>query len=235
MNDTAIIIPIYNHPDHLAEVIEGATGLGLPLYVVDDGSIDETGALLDRTPGITLLRHHRNLGKGAALLTGMTAAHGDGHRWAVSLDGDGQHRPEDARRLLAAVSDGRRCLVVGARQGMADNANVPWTSRFGRQFSNFWVWVAGGPWLADSQSGLRLYPLPETLRLPVAARRYQYEVEVLVAARRQGLEVRQAPVGVVYQPRGERISHFRPWRDFWRNSTVFNRLIWNRLLRRDRR
>jgi len=235
MNDAAIVIPVYNHPDHLGEVIEEAKRLGLPLYVVDDGSDDATAPLLDRTPGITLLRHPHNLGKGAALLTGMTAAHDRGCRWAVTLDGDGQHRPEDSSRLLAAVSDGARCVVVGSRQGMAENANVPWTSRFGRQFSNFWVWAAGGPWLADSQSGFRLYPLPETLDLGVQAMRYQFEVEFLVRARRQGLAVRQAPVGVVYQPPGERVSHFRPWRDFWRNSEVFNRLIWDRLLRRKRR
>ncbi len=231
----AIVIPVFNHARHVAEVIGAARPLGLPLYVVDDGSSDGTGALLDRCPDITLLRHRHNLGKGAALLTGFTAAARDGRRWALTIDGDGQHRPEDATALLAAVADGRRCLVVGCRQGMEDNANVPWTSTFGRGFSNFWVRAAGGPRLADSQSGFRLYPLPETLALPVRARRYQYEVEVLVRARRQGLEVREAAIGVVYQPPGERVSHFRPWQDFWRNSLTFNRLIWERLLRRGRR
>jgi hypothetical protein len=153
----------------------------------------------------------------------------------VTLDGDGQHRPKDIERLLAALSDGARCLVVGARQGMENNANVPWTSSFGRKFSNFWVWAAGGPLLSDSQSGFRLYPLPETLSLGVQARRYQFEVEVLVSARQHGLTVREAAISVVYQARGERISHFRPWRDFWRNSVTFNRLIWARLLRRKQR
>jgi glycosyltransferase involved in cell wall biosynthesis len=231
VEQVAVIIPVYNHPYYLAEVISEAKEVGLPLYVVDDGSTDQTASLLDRTPGITLLRHRHNLGKGAALLTGFTAASGDGHRWAVTLDGDGQHRPKDIERLLAALSDGARCLVVGARQGMENNANVPWTSSFGRKFSNFWVWAAGGPLLTDSQSGFRLYPLPETLSLGVQARRYQFEVEVLVSARQHGLTVREAPISVVYQARGERISHFRPWRDFWRNSATFNRLIWARLLR----
>lgn len=231
----AIVIPVYNHARHVAEVISAARPLGLPLYVVDDGSCDETGALLDGIAAITLLRHRQNLGKGAALLTGFSAAARDGHRWALSIDGDGQHRPDDAAALLAAVADGRRCLVVGCRQGMEGNANVPWTSTFGRAFSNFWVRAAGGPRLADSQSGFRLYPLPETLALPVRARRYQYEVEVLVRARRQGLAVREAPIGVVYQLPGERVSHFRPWQDFWRNSQTFNRLIWERLLWRGRR
>jgi hypothetical protein len=130
--------------------------------------------------------------------------------------------------LLLAVRENRRSIVVGSRQGMAGK-NVPWTSRFGRGFSNFWVWVAGGPFITDSQSGFRLYPLPESLQLGVKAMRYQFEVEVLVRARQRGIAVIEAPVQVVYQDRGERVSHFRPWVDFWRNSATFSRLIFMRL------
>jgi hypothetical protein len=106
---------------------------------------------------------------------------------------------------------------------------VPWTSRFGRGFSNFWVRVSGGPVVSDSQSGFRLYPLPEVLQLGVTARRYQFEVEVLVRAQQAGIATIEAPVGVVYQPKGERVSHFRPWLDFWRNSVTFSRLIFIRI------
>ncbi|EKD34128.1 MAG: Glycosyl transferase family 2, partial [uncultured bacterium] len=70
---------------------------------------------------------------------------------------------------------------------------------------------------------------PEALQLGTKARRYQFEVEILVKARRRGIETREAPVRVIYQARGERVSHFRPWRDFLRNSVTFNRLIWARL------
>ncbi|OQX10389.1 MAG: glycosyl transferase [Desulfobulbaceae bacterium A2] len=225
----AVIIPVYNHGSRVAEVLRQALALGLPLIVVDDGSTDDTAARLTAFPGITLLRHPVNQGKGAALLTGMTAAWERGCDWALCLDADGQHRPGDAPALLVAAAGRGRSLVVGCRQGMADNANVPWTSRFGRGFSNFWVWSAGGPRVSDSQSGFRLYPLPETLHLGVQARRYQFEVEVLVRAARQGIPTIEVPVGVVYQARGERISHFRPWRDFLRNSGTFSRLICERI------
>ena len=135
--------------------------------------------------GISILRHAANKGKGAALLTGFAAACEKGCDWAITLDGDGQHNPEDAVKLLDAVNDEVRCIVIGKRQGMDGKKNVPWTSRFGRKFSNFWVWAAGGPLVEDSQSGFRLYPLPEVLQLAVQARRYQFEVEVLVKARQQ--------------------------------------------------
>ncbi len=225
----SIVIPVYNHEARVAEVISEARLLGLPIFVVDDGSTDETSTVLDRLDGITVLRHPHNQGKGAALRTGFAAA-ALTCDWALTIDGDGQHKPEDGRALLAIARQGERLIVVGNRQGMA-GANVPWTSRFGRRFSNFWVWAAGGPWIADSQSGFRLYPLPEALELDVRARRYQFEVEILVQARRQGIPTVEVPVSVVYQPKGVRVSHFRPWRDFCRNSATFSRLICSRLFR----
>jgi glycosyltransferase involved in cell wall biosynthesis len=226
---TAIVIPVYNHGSRIAEVVRQSLALGLPIFVVDDGSTDQTAAVLTRLTGINLLRHPDNRGKGAAILTGFAAAVQAGCDWAVTLDGDGQHDPADVRNLLQRVQDGGRQIVIGSRQGMGDNRHVPWTSRFGRGFSNFWVWAAGGPRVSDSQSGFRLYPLPEAQQLEVRARRSQFEVEILVKARRQGIPVVESPVGVIYQPRGERISHFRPWRDFWRNSSTFNRLVWARI------
>ena len=226
--NTAIIIPVYNHEQRIGEVIRQALKLGLPLFVIDDGSTDSTSQIIRDIPGISVIRHPVNLGKGAALGTGFAAAMEQGCDWALTIDGDGQHFPEDATSLLRAVNDGKRIIVVGRREGMAGK-NVPWTSRFGRGFSNFWVWAAGGPRITDSQSGFRLYPLPEVLHLGVKATRYQFEVEVLVRAKQRGIETVEAPVRVVYQAKGERVSHFQPWRDFWRNSETFSRLIWQRI------
>ncbi len=227
----AIIIPVYNHYQQISGVIRQAQQLNLPIFVVDDGSTDATSQIISGISGINILSHPENQGKGAALLTGFTAAHEQGCDYAITLDGDGQHKPEDAPALLEAVSNSIRCIVVGKRQGMEGNDNVPWTSRFGRKFSNFWVWASGGPMLTDSQSGFRLYPLPEVLHLKVQARRYQFEVEVLVKARQQGIETIEVPVQVVYQPKGIRVSHFQPGLDFRRNSATFSRLIFARIFR----
>jgi len=225
----AIIIPVYNHSPFIGAVIGKAKNLGLPLFVVDDGSTDSTAQIINGIEGITVRHHAVNQGKGAALLTGFAAALENSCNWAITLDGDGQHNPEDTAALLQTVQDGERCLVIGNRQGMNSNKNVPLTSRFGRNFSNFWVWAAGGPWVEDSQSGFRLYPLPEILHLETRARRYQFEVEILVKAHQQGIKIKEAPIQVIYQEKGERISHFRPWRDFLRNSTTFSRLICDRI------
>jgi len=223
----AFVIPVYDHPRSLPRVVAGARTYACPVFVVDDGSGAEARAALDALPGITLLRHPENRGKGAALLTGLAAAAGVAD-YAVCLDADGQHDPADAAGLMAAAASGPRRILVGRRRGM-HGPHIPWTSRFGRKFSNFWVWASGGPPLLDTQSGYRLYPLPEVLRLGSRARRFQWEVEIVVLAHWKGLPVEEREVGVVYDPPGGRVSHFRPWTDFWRNARTFMRLILTRL------
>ncbi len=226
-NRFAFIIPVYNHAGTVAQVVKDAQALGYPVFVVDDGSTDNTYEHIKEISGIQVLRHEQNLGKGAAILTGFTAASTVAD-WAITIDADAQHDPQDAQNLIQSIPGGTRPIVVGARQGMT-GANVPWTSSFGRKFSNFWVWISGGPKISDSQSGFRLYPLPETLNLRTKARRFQFEVEILVTANRNGIPITEAPVRVHYNPEGGRISHFRPFVDFCRNASTFTRLIFRRI------
>ena len=220
-----VVIPVYNHAATVAAVVRKTLFHHFPVIVVDDGSTDNTYDAVRSVPGIQVLRHRENRGKGAALVTGMMQAAGK-YRWAVCLDADGQHNPDDIPNLISALPENRAAIVIGKRTGME---TAPWTSRFGRKFSNFWVWVSGAALLADSQSGFRIYPLPETLHLDVSAKRYQYELEVLVKAARQGIGTIEVPVSVDYSPMGRRISHFKPFRDFLRNTLTFTRLITRRV------
>lgn len=220
----AVIIPTFNHGGRVAAVARQAMSLGCPVFVVDDGSTDDTRSLLRSVSGIHLLVHAQNRGKGAALVTGMRAA-AEVADYAVTIDADGQHDPIDCRKLVAAIPANRRVIVVGRRE-MAD---APWTSRKGRTFSNFWVRVSGGPKLTDSQSGFRIYPLPETLELGVVARRYQFEVEVLARASWQGIPVVEETISADYGTALPRISHFHPFVDFMRNFGAFSRLITRRV------
>lgn len=223
----AFVIPVYNHAGTVARVVQDARALGYPVFVVDDGSTDNTFNRIKDIQGIQILRHEQNQGKGAAILTGFAAASAVAD-WAITIDADGQHYPEDAQILIKAIPEKIRPIAVGARSGMTGE-HVPWTSSFGRKFSNFWVRTSGGPAVSDSQSGFRIYPLPEALNLKTKARRFQFEVEILVQAARKGIPVIEAPVRVRYNPEGGRISHFRPFVDFCRNSSTFTRLIFRRI------
>ncbi|MBA4369603.1 MAG: glycosyltransferase family 2 protein [Desulfobacterium sp.] len=223
----AIIIPVYNHDQMVVDVVIRALGYGYPVFVVDDGSIDESFSKLRKIEGVHLLQHRINRGKGAALVTGFQAAQSVAD-WAITMDADGQHNPDDLVNLVQAIPEDGRPIILGRRQGM-DNCNVPWTSRFGREFSNFWVWASGGQWLRDSQSGFRIYPLPEILNIGVCSERFQFEVEVLARAGWEKIPVIEVLVGVTYEKPGKRKSHFRPFVDFLRNSQVFTRLILTRI------
>lgn len=226
----AFVIPVYNHAATVAAVVEGVRSYGRPVFVVDDGSTDETRRVLDALTGVELIRHDRNRGKGAALESGLRAAAAVAD-WAVALDADGQHDPADAAALMAEAGrqDGQdRAVVIGNRLGMMKD-HIPWTSRFGRGFSNFWVRASGGPRVMDSQSGFRAYPLPDVLRWGARAKRFEWEVEILVRAAWKGVRVCELDVSVHYAPRAERVSHFRPWTDFWRNFATFTGLIFRRL------
>jgi glycosyltransferase involved in cell wall biosynthesis len=223
----AVVIPVYNHEGKVAQVVREALKLHLPLFVVDDGSTDSTYDRIKDISSITIIRHDKNRGKGAAILTGFAAA-APSADWVVTMDADGQHHPENARDLIRAVPKGKRPVVVGRREGM-DHLHVPWKSRFGREFSNFWVRASGGPDIEDTQSGFRLYPLPEAMCLNVRAQRFQFEVEVLVRARLQGIPVLETPIPVTYASGDERVSHYRGVVDFCRNTGTFSRLIFMRL------
>lgn len=224
----AFVIPVYNHPLYVTEVIEGVKRYGCPVIVVNDGSTDETAACLERIPDIHLLSHPVNQGKGAAIRTGFEEAARLAD-WAITVDADGQHDPADATLLMKAALDNPGSIIIGRREGMKEQ-QAPWTSRFGRQFSNFWVLMASGAWLSDSQSGFRIYPLPHCQNLGVVSKRFQFEVEILVKARWQRIPMIEIPIRVKYKKEIPRISHFHPFIDFLRNTTTFTRLILQRLL-----
>ncbi len=224
----AIIIPVYNHEERIANIITKALELMVPVFVIDDGSTDSTYDRIKDIKGITILRHKENMGKGAAIMTGFAACSGKAD-WAITIDADGQHDPKDALNLIKALPQNIRPIVIGKRDGMT-GPTVPWTSRFGRKFSNFWVWLSGGPGVTDSQSGYRIYPIPEAMNLKVRSMRFQFEVEILVKAKWKRIPVIEAPVDVIYQEGKNRISHFRPFVDFMRNSGTFTRLIILRIL-----
>jgi glycosyltransferase involved in cell wall biosynthesis len=206
----AVLIPALDCEATLGAVVRGARAHAELVLVVDDGSRDRT-ADVAKSAGAEVVRHATNRGKGAALRTGMQALLERGATHALTMDGDGQHLAGDLPALLAASADAPRALVLGARQhppGSLAPIRV-----FGNAFANRWVRIACGAALDDSQSGLRLYPLRETLALGCRADRFAFETEVVIRAVRAGWPLRTVPVRVWNPPPGERTSHFRGFSD----------------------
>jgi glycosyltransferase involved in cell wall biosynthesis len=203
------VIPAYNEVATIRNVAERTLAQLPEVIVVDDGSTDGTADTLAGLP-VTLVRNPRNLGKAASLWRGISLAIAEGAEAVVTLDADGQHRPEDIPRLLAAHRRDTAALVVGAR--LHDGAKIPAERYYANRFANFWIAWAAGQRVQDSQSGFRVYPAPLLLALPPRVRHaagFVFESEALIEAGRRGTRLEWVPIPAIYQARG-RPSHFRP-------------------------
>ncbi|MDY0268462.1 DUF2062 domain-containing protein [Trichloromonas sp.] len=205
-----IVIPVYNHAATLRAVVEKALAVHPEVLVVDDGSSDRP---LDTLHGlkVRMASHPLKRGKGAAIMTAARLALRMGMSHIVTLDADGQHDPADFPKFATMIAAEPMAIVVGTRDFTV--ANVPGSSRFGRKFSNFWLRLQTGKSLSDTQSGFRAYPLAVFDGLRLRQRHYAFEVEVLVRAAWAGVPLREVPIAVHYPPPGERISHFKVFRD----------------------
>jgi uncharacterized protein (DUF2062 family) len=155
-------------------------------------------------------------------------ARNSGYEAILTLDADGQHDPADAGLLLAVATSSWPGIVIGARR--METLNVPRSSLFGRDFSNFWVRLECGQTLPDTQSGYRLYPLAFLEKSRFLTRRYTFEIEVLVRGSWAGLPLLSTPVAVYYPPGAERVSHFHKFKDNLRLSGLHTLLVARSLL-----
>lgn len=209
-----VLIPAYQAERTLEGVVADLRA-ALPaqadsIIVIDDGSTDATAAIA-RSTGCELVSHAKNRGKGAALLSGLTAARARGHEVALSVDADGQHPAEAARRVLFAADD-PGALVLGIRELVT--AGAPRKNQLSNRISNYFISHFAGRPLQDTQCGLRRYPIETTLALAARGEGYDFEAEVLLRAIWAGVEVVEEPIVVLYPE--DRVTHFHVVRDPWR-------------------
>jgi uncharacterized protein (DUF2062 family) len=158
-----------------------------------------------------------------ALRNGFSKAVEMGFDYVITIDSDGQHYPEEFITFLNKVEECPGALIIGARNMNVDN--VPGKSTFGNKFSNFWFRVETGINLPDTQSGFRLYPAQRLKKIWFFTTRFEFEIEVIVKAAWRGIPVISVPVKVYYAPAGERVTHFRPGKDFTRISFLNTYLV----------
>lgn len=221
------VIPVFNHAATAPAVIERAHAVMPDVLVVDDGSDDLDLAKRYAGTDIEVIRHPRNLGKGAALLTAVRTLAPRGYDYMITLDADAQHDPEDIRRFLPLLEPGGRTLVAGTRD--LSVPNVPVRSRIGRALSDFCFFIETGKRISDSQSGFRAYPLKYVSRIRCASLHYDFETELLTRCMWAGLDLAEIPISTRYDPPGKRVTHFRPFRDNGRMVLLHARLVFRRI------
>jgi len=214
-----VLMPTYNNERTLKRVIDGVLEITSDLIIVNDGSTDTTSEILKEYSQITQVLVPKNKGKGNALRVGFKKAEELGYGFAITIDSDGQHYTEDISVFVDTLeySENKNLLLIGARN--MEQETVPGGSSFGNKFSNFWYRVETGIKLTDTQSGFRLYPLKTLNKIKFYTNKFEFEIENIVKAAWRGIEVKNVPVKVLYDE-SERVTHFRPYKDFTRISIL---------------
>ncbi len=220
----AAVIPCFNEEVAIGSVV-AATRRFLPMVlVVDDGSTDQSASRAEEAGAVTL-RHGLNRGKGEALQSGWQWARERGSAWAMTLDGDGQHSPEDIPTFLRCAEQSSAALVVGNRMNSA--AQMPWVRRLVNRWMSRRLSHLAGRLLPDSQCGFRLMNLETWSALPIRASRFEIESEVLLAFVLAGHSVEFIPIRVLYRserskihPLWDTLRWFRWWKRARRRATV---------------
>jgi glycosyltransferase involved in cell wall biosynthesis len=222
LKKVCVIVPTYNNHKTLNRVIDGVLQYTNNVIVVNDGSTDNTTEIINSYSSIESIHLPKNKGKGNALQVGFKKAIEKGFHYAITIDSDGQHFPDDIPVFLEELAKNEsNILLIGSRN--MNQEGVPKKSSFGNKFSNFWFWFETGIKLEDTQSGYRLYPL---LQLPKTyfTNKFEFEIEVIVRSAWKGTEVKNIPVKILYDPE-ERVTHFRPFKDFTRISILNTILV----------
>lgn len=223
VSSTAAVIPAYNAARHVGDVVERVAEHidRARIVVVDDGSSDDTAASA-REAGAVVVVHAHNRGKGAALSTGILKARELGCRFAITLDADGQHNPDDIPAFIARWVETGADIIVGDR--MAATKDMPalrlWTNRV----TSLVVSALARRRVPDSQNGYRMISTEVFASIPLETTRYDTESEILIRAGRRGASIASVPVETIY---GEEVSAIHPVKDTLRFfRMVLKALFW---------
>ena len=225
-----ILVPTYNNEKTIADVIQRvfAVAPNATVIVVNDGSSNSTVSILDELKSkITLLNNTENKGKGYSLRRGFKKAIEMGFDHVVTIDSDGQHFPEDIPLLVEKAKQFPNSVIMGSRN--MNHETVPGKSSFGNKFSNFWFKLETWITLPDTQTGFRIYPMKPMRKMRFFTRKFEFEIEVIVRLAWKNVKFYPVAIRVLYDM-DERVSHFRPARDFFRISVLNSVLVLGALL-----
>lgn len=221
------IIPAYNPDKQLVNLVYELIERGnLQVIVVDDGSEESSQQFFDQIEDFTiLLKHDQNRGKGAAIKTALKYIYRDDLdiKGIVILDSDGQHRVEDALKLLKQVETDKPSFVLGVRSFKGD---LPWKSKIGNNLTKYIFFLLSRKWIRDTQTGLRAFSkqlLPQLLLID--GERYEYEMNVLLTLAKAKTEIIEVPIATIYHDKDNSCSHFRAVRDsflIYKNLILFS-------------
>lgn len=199
-----VLIPSYNESKTISLLVKALKSKGLDIVVVDDGSVDQTQEIAKQS-GAYVLRNEKNRGKGASLKEGFRYVLGKDYDAVITMDGDGQHSPEDIPGFLNAASDPGVDMVVGNR--MSSMENMPPLRWLTNRFMSWLISLICREDIPDSQCGFRLIKRDVLKELKPISANYEIESETLIEAHHKGFKIKFIPIQTIY---ARQVSQINP-------------------------
>jgi glycosyltransferase involved in cell wall biosynthesis len=203
MNVVAVI-PCLNEETFISDIVTRAGKYVQTVIVVDDGSTDLTKEVAEKA-GAKVIRHESSRGAGAATRSGLEAAKAQNADVVITIDGDGQHNPDEIPRLIAPVENGNADIVIGSRF-LSDNGNVKKYRKFGIDLITTLFNIGAKAGVTDSQSGFRAYSRKAVNSIIITDDGFGFSVETLIKARKLGLSMTAAPISCIYHAEGSTLN-----------------------------
>ena len=214
MMKPVIIVPCFNHADAFAPVANKLCEFQKPVIIIDDGSEPSQSKKIKHICSVHkffYLKNKKNGGKGAAMLTGFQFAIKNGFTHALQIDADGQHNIKDIPLFFKIATDHQNDLIIG---NPIYDESAPHARMIGRKITKFWVMIETlNKNMPDTMCGFRVYPLKwiEPILKTIKFKRMGFDIEIIVKAYRNGVNIISVPTKVIYPESG--VSHFHGFRD----------------------
>jgi len=234
MNRYCFIIPIYNHPQKLEELIEALVKYNFPIILIDDGSDKKCKkiimALLNLNNHLILHTHEKNQGKGAAVMKGLIEANKLGFSHGIQIDADFQHNVDDVQKFVHKADAHPKALICGIP---IYDESVPKSRFYSRYLTHVWVWINTlSTEIKDSMCGYRVYPLDSSIKLindVSISKRMNFDTDIIVRLKWRRIKIINVPTKVIYHD--DVPSNFRLFKDNVGISITHGKLFFGMLLR----
>ena len=220
MLKVALLIPVYNADKTIGQLIQSINYSRKDIIIVDDGSTDSTFKVVKDT-GVVVLRHTSNLGKGQAHRTGFKYAVEQGYDYVITLDGDGQHLPQELHRFFDKIEKTRKDIIIGERYRSL--SNMPFLRYGTNLITSFVVSFLSHKRIKDAQSGYRAISAKVMKGVPLTTSHFDTESEILIRAARLGYSIGAVPISTIYLSHESKI---RPSIDTLRFIKLALKSIW---------
>ena len=200
-----VVIPTYNESKEIGDVVRRLRQQNLEVAVIDDGSRDNT-SLIARENGAVVIRNQTNEGKGASLIKGFQYAIKNNFDAVITMDGDGQHIPEEALNFIHAAEGNNAALFIGDR--MTNSKGMPNVRWLTNKFMSWLISRIIGQKALDTQCGFRLIKTEALKNICLKTSKYETESEIIIKISRAGYKIESVPIKTVYKNEKSQINPF---------------------------